>query len=451
MLNKLIAKHIGYPIQDIVKGTNIIDELSFLRKSQSWDENRIYEYQVKKLKDLISYSKANVPYYEDLFQKIKLTPFDIKTLEDINKIPILTKEILRNNGNQLLSRQFKKFKIKKGFTGGTTGVPVVVYKDTKNRSFTWASYYRWYDWMGIDYSDKVLTFWGASSVLSYSLIDNIYSNIYQSLQNEICFSSFKMSEFDMEKIANVIFKKKPVLIKGYLSAIMKFAEFVDKKKYSFNSIKAISTTTETLLPHNRKYIENIFKAPVYDQYGCGEVSAISYECAAHNGLHINQEHVICEVLNNDNQPIINSSGKVVATDLDNYIMPFIRFETGDLATLSSEKCTCGINQPLMNSIDGRSIETIVLKDGNHVHGVFFTDILYELNIFSEKFQRFQIYQDSPGKIEFRIESRDKIDISIKNKLNLSLLKFLNEVIIIEMDELPKTKSGKFAYIINNII
>jgi len=450
MLNKLIAKYLGYPIQDLVKGTNIINELSFLRKSQYWDEDRIYEYQLKKLRGLISYSKKNVPYYDDLFKKIKITKNDIKTLNDINKIPILTKEIMRKNGNKLLSRNYKKYKLKKGKTGGTTGVPVLVYKDTANRSFTWASYYRWYDWMGIHYSDKILTFWGANTVLSESLISKLYSNLHQSFQNEIFINSFKMNESDMEQIANIIFKNKPVCIKGYLSAIIKFAEFVDRKKYSFTFIRAISTTTETLLPHNRKYIESIFNAPVFDQYGCGEVSSISFECAQHNGLHINQEHVICEVLDNNDQPIINSTGRVVATDLDNYVMPFIRFETGDMATLSNEKCSCGIKHPLMKSIEGRSIDTIVLKDGNHVHGVFFTDILYELNILADQIQRFQIYQEIPGSIEFRIERIKGLEVSTLIKIKNVFLNFLNEVKVIEMDELPLSKSGKFSYIVNNI-
>ena len=450
MFNKWIAKHIGFPVQDLVKGTNIINELSFLRKSQYWDEDRIYEYQLKKLRGLISYSKKNVPYYDDLFKKIKITKNDIKTLNDINKIPILTKEIMRKNGNKLLSRNYKKYKLKKGKTGGTTGVPVLVYKDTANRSFTWASYYRWYDWMGIHYSDKILTFWGASTVLSESLINKLYSNLHQSLQNEIFINSFKMNEFDMEQIANTIFKNKPVCIKGYLSAIIKFAEFVDRKKYSFTFIRAISTTTETLLPHNRKYIESIFNAPVFDQYGCGEVSSISFECAQHNGLHINQEHVICEVLDNNDQPIINSTGRVVATDLDNYVMPFIRFETGDMATLSNEKCSCGIKHPLMKSIEGRSIDTIVLKDGNHVHGAFFTDILYELNILADQIQRFQIYQDTIGSVEFRIESESGINNKIKKEIEKAFLIYLNEFKIVEREKLPLSKSGKFSYIVNNL-
>ena len=450
MLNKLIAKRIGFPVQDLVKGTKILEKLDFLRESQYWDEERIYEYQLKKLKDIVSYSKGNVPYYEDLFQKIKLTSFDIKTLEDINKIPILTKEILRNKGRELLSREFNKFKVKRGLTGGTTGVPVKVFKDANNRSYTWASYYRWYDWIGIDYSDNIATFWGAKTVLSTSLKNKVYSTFQQFIQNEIIFNSFEMGEENMLFFVKKIQNSKTVLLKGYLSAIIQFARFVEDNKYKLNSIRAISTTTETLLPHNRIYIEKVFNAPVYDQYGCGEVSAISYECASHKGLHINQEHVICEVLDDNNQCVINSSGRVVATDLDNYVMPFLRFENGDLATLSDEKCDCGVKQPLMKSIEGRSIDTVILKDGIKVHGVFFTDILFELNILANQLQRFQIYQDVPGSIEFRIEKTQGIENNIKKKIENAFLIFLNDVKIIEMNNLPLSKSGKFSYIVSNL-
>ena len=450
MFKKLIAKKIGFPVQDLVNNTKIIKNLDFLRESQFWDEDRIYEYQVKKLKDLITYSKKNVPYYEDLFHKIKLTSNDINTLDDIYKIPILTKEILRTRGKDMLSREFKKFKVKKGKTGGTTGVPVKLYKDTNNRSFTWASYYRWYDWMGVHYYDTIVTLWGAKTVLTTPYKDKAYSYVQQRIQNELILNTFEMTSENMNQFVTRIENSKPVLLKGYLSAVIQFARFVEKKGYQFKSLKAISTTTETLLPHNRAYIEKVFNVPVFDQYGCGEVSAISYECAAHRGLHVNQEHVICEVLDVNGNKITNTSGRVVATDLDNYVMPFIRFGNGDMATMSDEKCSCGVKQPLMKSIEGRSIDTIILKDGRKVHGVFFTDILYELNILTDQIQRFQIYQETPGEIEFRIESLQGIKDSISKRIEEAFLKFLTDVKIIEMKKLPVSKSGKFSYIVSNL-
>jgi phenylacetate-CoA ligase len=249
---------------------------------------------------------------------------------------------------------------------------------------------------------------------------------------------------------NTISKQNSYLLKGYVSSLLDFAQFIENNKWEFNKLKAISTTTETLLPNNREYLERVFKVPIFDQYGCGEISAISYECSKHNGLHINQEHVICEILDTQNSPLLNQPGRVIATDLDNYVMPFIRYENGDIATLTDEKCTCGVNQPLMKSIEGRSIDTITLNNGSKVHGVFFTDILFEIGMLSSEFQKFQIVQNKIGSIEFRLETQKTIDNKKKEQLNLSLSRFFDSVDYVEVLKLKNEPNGKFKYIINNI-
>ena len=449
-MRKLIAINIGYPLQDLVNGTNILKTLKFLKISQYWDETRIYEYQLKKLKNLIDYAIRNVPYYENIFNKIKLTSNDIRTFDDISKIPILTKEILRKENNRLISRTFSRKYANKGKTGGTTGPPVIVYKDIYNRSLTWASYFRWYEWMDINYYDPITSFWGAQTVLNHSYKTKVKDSILYFIQNKLVFNSFNMNEENFLSIYNTILKQKPVLIKGYLSSILHFAKFIDEQNLDIIKLKAISTTTETLLPHNREYLEQIFKVPIFDQYGCGEISAISYECPRHNGLHINQEHVICEIHDESNKTITNKSGRVIATDLDNLVMPFIRYENGDMATITDTKCACGVNQPLMKSIEGRSVDTITLKDGNKVHGVFFTDILYELGILTNQIQKFQVYQKELGKIEFRFEVNKPLEKEIYKKMEKSLSRFFNDVIIVEKKKLVNEDNGKFRYIINKI-
>tara|TARA_Y100001958_G_C21248715_1_gene581894 strand:- start:13524 stop:14873 length:1350 start_codon:yes stop_codon:yes gene_type:complete len=449
-MRRFIAKNIGFYLQDKIKGTQTIDTYKFLQSSQYWDKKLIEEYQLKKLKRLVKYAGENVPYYFDLFKAHNVNFKEIKSLNDIQKIPVLTKDIMREQGDNLLSIEQSKFKIKRGKTGGTTGAPVKVFKDEYNRSFTWGSYYRWFDWMGVNYYDKIVTFWGARTVLSSSFKNKLITNLQQYLQNDIYFSSFELTESKLEEIVNVMLRNKPVLIKGYLSALIDLANFLVKKNLKLDSLKAISSTTETLLPHNRKYLEQVFGVPIFDQYGCGEVSAISYECSEHNGLHINQEHVICEILDSKGQSLTNQSGRIVATDLDNFVMPLIRFDTGDLGIISDKKCVCGVNQPLMTSIEGRAIDTIILNNGAKVHGVFFTDILFELNILSIKLQRFQIYQNIPGEIEFRIEKGSKLNEEEEKKLKKAMLRFLNKVDLIRMEKLPVSKSGKFKYILSEL-
>jgi phenylacetate-CoA ligase len=449
-MRRFIAKNIGFYLQDKIKGTQTIDTYEFLQSSQYWDKKRIEEYQLEKLKKLVKYASENVPYYIDLFKAHNVNFKEIKSLNDIQRIPVLTKDIMRHQGDRLLSIEQSKFKIKRGMTGGTTGAPVKVFKDEYNRSFTWGSYYRWFDWMDINYYDTTVTFWGARTVLSSSFKNKLITNIQQYLQNDISFNSFELTESKLEEIVIVILRNKPVLIKGYLSALIDLANFLVKKNLKLDSLKAISSTTETLLPHNREYLEQVFGVPIFDQYGCGEVSAISYECSEHNGLHINQEHVICEILGSKGEPLTNQSGRIVATDLDNFVMPLIRFDTGDLGAISDKTCNCGVNQPLMTSIEGRAIDTIILKNGVKVHGVFFTDILFELKILSIKLQRFQIYQNIPGEIEFRIEKGDKLSREKEKKLKKAMLKFLNKVNILRMEKLPVSASGKFKYIVSEV-
>lgn len=450
-MRKFIAKSFGYPFQDYIKSTNIINTLKFLRESQFWDEARIRDYQTIKLKTIVEHAYKNVPYYEDLFKKINLKPGDIKSLDDINKIPILTKEIARKENLRLIARGFQMKNVKKGKTGGTTGVPIIVYKDTTNRSITWGSYYRWYEWMGINYYDKSATFWGSKTVLNKSLKTMIFDGASRYLQNSVSFNSFELTEnrnWDIYKKLKVF---KPDILKGYVSALLDFGSFLDRNNLKDIKPKAMSSTSETLLPHQRKYMERIFKAPVFDQYGCGELSAISYECAAHNGLHINLEHMMCEILDENNQQILDAKGRLIGTDLDNYVMPFIRYENGDLSSISSKKCTCGVNQPLMNSIDGRTTDTLVLSSGSKVHGVFITDILYELDIFTDKIQRFQAYQGKPGSLDIKIECESALDYELRTKLITTLYRFFNEVHYSEHKKLQTEPNGKFKYVISNLI
>jgi len=446
MFRTIVAKKIGFPLQDYARNTDISSVYHFLKESQYWEESKIYDYRLKKLKNLVDHSYKNVPYYENLFKSIKLKPSDIHTLEDIQKIPLLTKDIARKENMNLIARGSNLKLVRKGKTGGTTGSPLIVYKDTQNRSFTWAADRRWYDWMGISYYDRSASIWGARSVLSASRKQRIIADVVRFLQNSISINSFEMSPAELPNIYRKLKEFNPVIIRGYLSAILDIARYIDKENLTHLKPKAISTTTESLLPHYRVYLQKVFAAPVYDQYGCGELSAISYECSKHNGLHVNQEHMVIEILDDEHKSIMNYKGRIVGTDLDNYVMPFIRYENGDMATMYTRKCDCGINQPLMSSIEGRSADTIELKNGSKVHGVFITDILYELYILTDTVQRFQAIQYQPGQLSLTLETDKNLSTSLLKELELALHRFFEDVEIHTSSRIPNEENGKFRYI-----
>jgi phenylacetate-CoA ligase len=447
MFRKLIANYLGFPIHDFVKKTKIISTLNFLKESQYWDEDSMNNYRLLKLQRLIKHAFYNVPYYRELFNAHGIRPEDIKSLDDIKRIPILTKELARANQKKLIADNINFSQVKRGKTGGTTGVPLEVYSDANNRSYTWASYYRWYNWINIDKGDRVLTFWGAKTVLTTSIRMKFQWKLIDWFQNNKTINSFGMSENTMPGIYAEVIKYNPILIKGYLSAILLLAEYMKKNKLPPNKgLRALSCTSETLLPSYRQLIEEVFSAPIYDQYGCGEVSAISYECSKQEGLHINEEHVLVECIESNDLDVVNEEGRLIVTSLDNYVMPFIRYENGDTASIYTKKCSCKLPSQLMSSVVGRTTETITLKNGGKVHGVFFTDILDEIGITTDFISRFQIVQYKSGSIDFKLETRDSIPKEMIDRLESESLKFINYVRIILVDHISNEENGKYKYI-----
>ena len=439
-------------LQDFIRGTHIRKTYAFLRGSDFWDEDQLCSYRTEKLKKLVTHCYHNVPYYHKLFDSINLKPENIITLDDLRKIPTLSKQTVRDNSLDFIPKNInnKSRLIRTAKTGGTTGMPLVFYKNVYTRDFTWGSYHRWYDWMNVSSSDRIAVLWGARTVLSEK--KSIRDFVLKKFSNNLTINSFNLNDETLPNVTKQLIDYKPVLLRGYLSAIFQVAQYFRKNNLSIPSLKAISSTTETLLPIYRNYIEETFGVKMFDQYGCGECNGIAYECDAHNGLHITEEHCIVEVLDENDKPCFDKVGRIVITDLDNEAFPFIRYENGDSAIMSSSKCKCGRSSHILKELSGRTKDTIILKDGSEVHGVFFTDIFHELGYDNfEYFTRFQIYQNKPGDYECRLESTSKTLDEVKiNNIKEVLSRYGNNVKIVIKPKLENDISGKFRYIISDL-
>ena len=187
-MKRTIARYIGYPSHDWMRGTYIMKTLKFLRESQSWDEDRIKNYQLAKIKKLVKYAYQNIPYYKNLFDRNSILPQDIKTFADFKKIPILSKDIVRRENQNLTAADVEKSKnVILGLTGGTTGLSLNIYKDHNTRSFVWGSFYRWYDWIGIELGDPLLFIKGG--IDSHSA-ENVKNKLKDFLQNTATINIF---------------------------------------------------------------------------------------------------------------------------------------------------------------------------------------------------------------------------------------------------------------------
>ena len=421
----------GINLYDYFKGTHVLKTKLFLDESQHWDLDKLHSYQEDKIKILLKAANKDVPFYRDMGATVGFG--------DFNSFPISDREMAMEAGDRLLSDSINFKKCKIGRTGGTTGPPLRIYRDTETRSFSLAAYYRFYDWMGIEPGMPEVELWGEVDIRNSkswrtALINRIYN-----------FRSYNAFSFN-EDLLGVVVKKlqrfQPKLIRGYLSAILLLADYIKRNNIKGVAPLALSSTTETLFPEYRKLIEEVFQAPIFNQYGCGECNSIAFECSAHKGMHIAMEHCVLEQDEDNN---------LMVTNLDNLSQPFIRYRNGDKGIITHEACSCGNKGPRLIEIHGRVNENIILKDDASVNGIFFANLLDQSGfINSNKMLRFQVVQNKRGEIAFKAEVKAKLDSADIRKLEDAFMPFFNLVEISQHNFLDPGPSGKFRYLISNL-
>jgi phenylacetate-CoA ligase len=430
-------------IIDILTSKNVEKYYRLYKNSQWFSKQKMELFQLDKLKKLIYHCYKNVPYYKNIMLVNGINPQMISSLKDIDHFPILTKEIIKEHYNQFIPTNIKKIKgVKISQTGGTTGNILYTRNDTNTRSSVWAAYKRFEDWMGITKIDQSLILMGGH-VIGKNYYEIIKQNVYNYLTNRITFNPYDTSEENIKSIVNVLKNKNISLIRSYSQFLYFLANRLKKEKFNFN-IKAITTTAEPLLPKQRKLFTEIFNAKIFDQYGCGEIGGVAFECEHHRGLHITEEHVIVE---------INKKNELIITDLDNYSLPFIRYFNGDQAIISKNLCSCGRKSKLIKRIMGRTCDYIIGINGEFLHWAYFWHLFFDSNI-SEKrnIRKFQILQISNTELKIRLiseplnkDEKQMIINNIQSRIGKMIINFSFEI------NIENTASGKYRPVINYIL
>ena len=446
MLHKFIFKT-GY----FLKRPSVIRYYNNFQKTQWQSFEYLKNQQEKQLRKLIYFAYQNVPYYTKLFDKLKLKPGDINIIEDLEKLPVLTKGIIKKNWRDFIPKNISNHKHMNNSTGGSTGTPLKYRMSIEDYEKGIALLFRGWGYAGYKLGDKVAIIAGSSLIPTAK--SDLKKKIQEFFLNQRYYSSFDMRKKNLFEYFCDINKWKPDFIRGYASSIYLFAKFIQNNnlKLEFQP-KAIFTTAEKLFDKQRYLIEQVFDTKVFDNYGLNDGGISAYECEAHNGLHIDTERAILEVTDNNGKQIINKEGKILATSLYNYTLPFIRYDTGDLGVISNLECTCGRKMPLLKKIVGRVSDFIITPSGLRIHGEFFTHIFWEIKNVSQ----FQVIQNKINKILIKIVPdnwQTKKDIDINKIKNIIAQKDKNlkvEFQFVSEKQLEYTKAGKYKFIINNL-
>jgi len=446
MLYNQIFKKIIFPLMEMYSETSIQKNLLLLNESQWWPEKRMISYQNKKLRDLINHCYRNVPYYNSLFNRFNLKPQDIKCKEDLGKLPILTKDIIRKNFNDMIARNYRSFKPQLDKTGGSTGDPLTYYSTKEAISLGWAATYRGWQWAGWELGDKRATLGGYSLMPGESVV--IKKRLRNFFERNLPISVTSMDSKLMKEYLTQIIQFKPKYLRGYPSALTRLASFIEQSKISGVRPRAIFCTAELLLPNYRKKIQDVFCCDVFDGYGLRDGNGNAMECAEHRGLHVSQEISILEVVQNGKAISNGNVGDILFTDLHNYAMPFIRYYSGDVGSFSEVKCLCGRNLPVLKSIKGRTTDIILFKNSRSLSGPAMTLIFSQFPI-----QRYQLVQKTEDKLCVLIIKAEGFTKEHETRIRNTLEYHLSKQVQIEIQypsEIGTTESGKHHFILSEV-
>jgi len=331
-------------------------ELYRLKRNEWLKPRDLARLQWRKLKRVLKHAYENVPYYRRLFQTAGIRPEDIKSHEDLAKIPITTRsQIQALPPEEIMARGFERSKCLEFRTSGSSGRPLNVYRTPREKEFFDIVWLRCFLGAGLRWRDKKV------SVCILPPVPEPRKFWFQSLgiMKREYIPFFKNEEYAVEYLKKEDFD---VLI-SFPSRFRIFTQIIKREGRSGRGPRLVFSAAEMLDPRTRRQIEETFQAPVYDFYGMVEFRGMAWECASHHGFHINADTVLLEVVRNGMPVKPGERGRIIATGLHSYAMPFIRYDTEDVGALSTSLCPCGRGLSLLERLEGRCNDLITLSNG----------------------------------------------------------------------------------------
>ncbi len=409
-----------------------------LKETEFYSVEKLEAYQNDHLRKLVAHCFKYVPYYQDLFRRLHLTPEDIQTKEDLKKLPYLDKQILRDQFDRLKSRKIPYFLYNIGKTSGTSGIPVSTLRDVISINFENAALWRSWENAG-DHSLRRVTLRGEKVVPVTQLNPPFWR--YSADKNELVMSSFHLSIHTAQWYIDKIHEHKPEVIYAYPSAVYLLARYCRELKANV-SVKYVFTSSEVLTESIRQYVEETFNCRIYDWYGQSErVSAIGM--CEKGTYHIMEDYSITELIDFGNGP------EIVGTTLHNYAMPLLRYRTGDLVESLDEKCSCGRHFREIRQIGGRRPEYIILADGNRIPSVL---LEYSLDL-SENVLEGQLVQERAGEIMINVTGNKLFGEADKARLIEMAKGYTSNDMVVkvnEMEKIPRGPNGKLHHFISRM-
>ncbi|MGC1120887.1 MAG: hypothetical protein WBA22_07310 [Candidatus Methanofastidiosia archaeon] len=405
-------------------------------KAQYASPEYVKRFQEKRLRYIVDFAYRNTLLYKEKFRNAGIKPSDIKTLDDLKKIPPTTKaEVKGGYPSRSVATGFSEENCAVESTSGASGSVLKVLHDPYAVSRMRAVSLRSHLAQGVRP-------WHKFCILCR---DPEEFELYEKM-------SFLRTQGIMEgrpdaELVKEIQEERPYILAGHPSAMVALAQAVEKADVTITP-HMILLGGELSLPWHRTYIEKIFSCPTYNKYGAYEMISIAWECKYHT-MHMDADGGIVEFLKDGEAVAPGERGEIVVTNLWNRAMPFIRYRLQDVGIPSDETCQCGRTLPVLKEIEGRCDDFIVPPSGELIPPTRLIAHFFS----TPHIKQFRVTQKTREHITIQLIPHPLFSAELENQLLENIKNAVGPRVTVELervDHIPETGKGKFRTIISHV-
>jgi len=419
--------------------------IEFLERSERWSRAELRAYQDERVGAIVAHAYETVAFYRERMDALGLAPRDVRSVDDLPKLPIVTRADLAAHGARMVTTATPRPRLWSVTTSGTTGAPVSVRWDHGVVVMTNACLWRARRWAGFEFGRPYATLLGRL-VVPAEATRPPYWRVNRSW-NQLLLSPLHVTAETATRYLEAMRDFGVEALEAYPSSAYVLARHARAARGRLN-LRAVFTTSEPLLPAQREVIEERFGCRVFDAYGQAERVMFSSECEAHDGHHLFEQYGVTEIVDDRGAPVHpGSPGRVVATSLHNLGMPLIRYELRDATAMAARSCPCGRTLALTKGVATKEEDLLVAEDGRLVSPSLLTGVFKDALRVAES----QIVQRERGEVTVRIVRLDGYTDDDERLIAHGLRARLGERATVRFEyvsDIPRSARGKFRWVIS---
>jgi phenylacetate-CoA ligase len=470
---RLIGR-VTFPLTNyLLNRRGILPRYDELRRSERSSPEAMRVLQFRKLQRLLAFAYERVPFYRSRFTALGLLPGDIRSIEDLSKVPPLGRQDVIDHRNALVdwmldgSRDradrsprgpgepipfapFRRDRLVRNTSSGSTGAPTVFYEDGSRTALNWVHELRLKSWFGnLPGAREARMVRLSTEYLPKSRVLRLRNRLW----NQLILPGVNLTDRDYAVCVEKLDRFRPRTLWGFTSALAGFADYLHRNGIDPApwGIRVVVGWAAPVYDHERRILAEVFGCPVSNIYGAREVGHVAGQCPA-GSYHINSEHLLVE-RDEDAEAAVKGgreAGEILVTTLDISPMPFIRYRMGDIGRVATSTCGCGRSLPVLQEFIGRTGEIYRTRDGRMISPNFWCRTFMNVRL-AGAIRRFQVVYLNDHAMRIKIVRNGSYTEATERVLADHLRKNFPpdmEVTFEYVPEIPPTISGKYQMVVN---